>query len=178
MGKRSDKRKKRKKKLRQNNIPAKNRENKTKSVDKQQSLQTKNRRWLLIVSNFLQKWAFPSMCVVYGLLLMQSFVSINEKDRFIMSLFMSLLSLFISIIFSGFGERCIESIMSKIPIKNLLRIQGLCQFFFAVLLAFLVWRFLISNTIIYEYITEKGTIGDILTWLSIIVFFVDKNIKK
>jgi hypothetical protein len=178
MGKRSNKKKKRKRKLRQQNIVIENKENKTETIDKEQFLQSRNKRILFAVSEFLQKWAFPVICIIYSLLLMTSFVSKDTRIRFRMSLFMSLLSLFISIIFSGFSEKYIEKILSKIPIKNLLKIAGLCQFFFVVIFTFLIWNFLTSTEKIYTYIFEIGIFGDIFTWLSILIFFVDKNIKR
>lgn len=177
MGKRSNKRKKRKKKLQQQNIVIKNRENKGETTDKGQLLQTKNKRVLFAISEFLKKLAFPVICIIYSILLMPSFVSNNIEIRFRMSLFMSILSLFISIIFSEFGEKNIEKILSKIPIKNLLEILGFCQFFFAVIFTFLIWNYITSTEKVYRYIFKIGTFGDILTWLSILIFFVDKNIK-
>ena len=46
MGKRSNKKKKRKRKLRQQNIVIENKENKTETIDKEQFLQSRNKRIL------------------------------------------------------------------------------------------------------------------------------------
>lgn len=90
---------------------------------------------------------------------------------------MGLFSLSISILFSGLNEKILNKIIIQIPINKLTEIAKLIQFFFVAILAFLIWYFLISSEEIYKYILDKGTIGDILTWLSILVFFIDKNIK-
>lgn len=176
MSKRRNKKKKRRRKLQQQNVVT--RDNGNETNDEKIPVQVKNQRLLYIVSRFLQKWAFPFICIVYSLFLSTSFIDNNGEVRFIMSLFMALLSLSISIVFSGFSEKYIENIMSRIPIKNLLTIMGLCQFFFAVGLTYILWNLLISNMKVYNHILNKGTIGDILTWLSILIFFIDKNIKK
>lgn len=132
---------------------------------------------LFFVSETLTKWAFPISCLIYACLLATSFFSNNQIIRFNISLFMSLFSLSISIFFSGFNEKILNKIIIQISIIKLTKISKLIQFFFVAILAYLIWLFLISNPEIYKYIIDKGTIGDILTWLSIIVFFIDKNIK-
>lgn len=132
---------------------------------------------LFYVSDFLTRWAFPISCLVYALLLATSFINTNQIFRFNISLFMGLFSLSISILFSGLNEKILNKIIIQIPINKLTEIAKLIQFFFVAILAFLIWYFLISSEEIYKYILDKGTIGDILTWLSILVFFIDKNIK-
>lgn len=169
MGKRSNKRKKRKKKLRQQNSLT-NRDITKELVNNKQMVSVNNQNLLFIISEFLQRWTFPVFCFVYALVFLIGLLNKNDGIHLKISLFMGLFSVSIAVFFSNFFEEIYIKIFSKTIF--FCKVLSLIQFAFVVLITYVIWYYCGARIILYP------RSSDIFTWLSIVIFFVDKNIHK
>ena len=170
MGKRSNKRKKRNKKLQQSNTMQR-RTTSSKSIKKSQVTSSNKSSLLVIVSDFLQKVSYPSIYILYLLALLYK-ITQNPQGNISLSIFMAFFSVSIAFFFSNMFEKLYKYIVFKIKITFFMDIKSLIQIFFVIIVSF--FGLCIYNSGIIKIIN----LSDILSWISILIFFVDRNIYK
>lgn len=109
-------------------------------------------------------------CFVYALVFLIGLLNKNDGIHLKISLFMGLFSVSIAVFFSNFFEEIYIKIFSKTIF--FCKVLSLIQFAFVVLITYVIWYYCGARIILYP------RSSDIFTWLSIVIFFVDKNIHK
>ena len=183
MGKRSDKKKKRKRKQQQKSIIAAKSFPKTTPDNKAENSVKKNRKGESKTTDIIVTAAFPFVCVGYILIMATGFLDENKLYQDYMSLFMALFSLAISIFFSDFfskrHDRFTELIQMKLGMTRNKKIYNLSKFLLSALFSFVLWYTMIKKPDYLDIpLVTRENVGNILTWLSIVIFSIDRSITN
>lgn len=118
-----------------------------------------------------EKYVIPYIFVGYIILFSTSFLG-NENVRYVTSIFMSLFSLALAIFYSRkIQETNIYKKFEKY--SHTMIIMGF--FLLSLLCTYIVWTVLLEAALLKGCSYLQENIGNILTWLSIVTFFIDKS---
>lgn len=141
--------------------------------DKIQTDPEKEKRQLKRIKRdkIIEKYVIPIIFISYGLVFSRSFIGSNDI-RYATSIFMSLFSMALAICYSGCVQntkfyKCIEKHSHSMIIMLLFMISALFTLVFG--------KILIEVDYLYNCIYLRENLGNILTWIAIAFFFMDKN---
>lgn len=181
MGKRSDKKKRRKRELQRNTICTKKAIEEPIQIEKAKNNHENKRKAIVHkIYSIISKVAFPICCIGYIIIMSTGFLDNNLLRQYYMSLFMALLSLGIAIVFSDLFDKYYNKAASFIEkcLKGRLdnEIHKLLKLFISIVFAFVLWLIMVKKPKDLNIpIITKENIGNIMTWLSIIIFSIDKS---
>lgn len=126
---------------------------------------------LRVICNLFIKASFPSVIIAYMIMMTISFGNTNEATG--MGFYMGILSIAIAILYSQIVENLINKTIPSHYKLYAFETKDLVLFTFAVAIAFLVY-------VVFEIVKFDmgGNLGNVLTWLSLVICFVDRIISK